>query len=487
MPPGTSASVISDHEYRQRVRRYRPSSLVPLVAAAAARYREQQDWLNSPYRKYTPWGLADAARVSLSWGNEFNRLDATEQDLLQILNAYSRFDDPFLRDNDLRAFMLRMAGEQMPWQGADYEALARTAAIFALTPPLGPMECLLPGWDSELFGCTLQEYVGTTQLIWASAIGCAGRFDLTLFDTPDGALIARHIGKDTVVRVLDRHFATSRERFRARDQEVCRNIGGDNHLRRFTFNPLRGRPLLTGFGAGYLCPVPQLAWTKATPWGVYFTGLEHYGEGFARDLGHLFEQYIGRQLRLLPGAQVLSEITYGPRTSRRKTVDWIVVLPDVVLLVEVKSAIPTEPVRLGTSDAADAIVGKLGKAFAQIDATARLIAAGDPVLAAVPTGRPVLGMAVTLEPFHVANASFLRGLLPATRIPVTVTDAAEIEGLVTIADTSPGRLLLDRADDAERSTWALDTALNGHSRRRNSILDEARNTYPWASANRMDR
>jgi hypothetical protein len=42
--------VVSDYEYRQRVRRYKPSSLVPLIAAAAARYWQQHDWLNSPCR-----------------------------------------------------------------------------------------------------------------------------------------------------------------------------------------------------------------------------------------------------------------------------------------------------------------------------------------------------------------------------------------------------------------------------------------------------
>jgi hypothetical protein len=112
-----------------------------------------------------------------------------------------------------------------------------------------------------------------------------------------------------------------------------------------------------------------------------------------------------------------------------------------VLLVEVKSAIPTEPVRLGTPDAADAIVGKLGKAIDQIDVTAQLIADRDPALAAVPADRPVLGLAVTLEPFHIANAF---SLLPAGRTPVTIADAAEIEALVTITDTPPGRLLLER-------------------------------------------
>ena len=38
---------------------------------------------------------------------------------------------------------------------------------------------------------------------------------------------------------------------------------------------------------------------------------------------------------------MLGGVTYGPKNDRRKTVDWIVILPEAVLLVEVKSAIPT--------------------------------------------------------------------------------------------------------------------------------------------------
>jgi hypothetical protein len=285
--------------------------------------------------------------------------------------------------------------------------------------------------------------------------------------------------------VLDAHFATSVTAFRADDQQAAARAGRDARLRRYTSSPLRARPLLTGFGPGYLCPVPYLALAKATPWGVYFTGLSRYGEGFARDLGHLFEQYIGRQLRLLPGARVLGEFTYGPKNDRRKTVDWIVILPEVVLLVEVKSAIPTEPVRLGTPEATRAVLAKLGKAFRQIDVTAQLITDREAVLAAVPDGRPVLGLAVTLEPFHIANAGF--DPFPATRTPVTVADSAEIENLATITGISPGRLLLDRAADEVASTWSLDTAFEGRTRDRNPVLDEAWNSYPWASAARPPR
>lgn len=479
---------VSDYEYRQRIRKYTPSSLLPLIAATAGRYRTQQEWLNSPYRIYTPWALADAARVALTHGTEFGRSEAADQDLLRILDAYNRFSDPFRRDHDWRAFLLRMAGEQLTWQASDYQALARTAAIFSQTAPARPMECVRPGWDTELLGCPLREYVGTAQLVWASAFSCAGRFDLALFDTPDGQLIARHVGRDTVSRVVEAHFAISKDRFRAEDNKVAQRAARlDPELRRFTYNPLRGRPVLTGFGAGYLCPVPQLAWAKATPWGVYFSGLDHYGDRFARDLGHLFEQYIGRQLRLLPDAQVIPEITCGPKASRRKTVDWIVVFSDLVLLVEVKSAIPTEPVRLGTPAAADEVIKKLGKAFSQIDITAQLIEDRDPALASVPADRPILGMAVTLEPFHLANAPFLHDLLPSTRTPVAVAAAVEIEDLVSITDMSAARMLRERAGDAERSTWSLDTVLHGHAHSRNPVLDEAWNSYPWASANRASR
>jgi hypothetical protein len=85
-------------------------------------------------------------------------------------------------------------------------------------------------------------------------------------------------------------------------------------------------------------------------------------------------------------------------------------------------------------------------------------------------------MAVTLGPFHLANAPFLHDLLPATRTPVTVADAAEVEALATITDTPPCRLLLDCAADAERSAWSVDIVLHCHARSRNPILDEAWNS-----------
>lgn len=46
------------------------------------------------------------------------------------------------------------------------------------------------------------------------------------------------------------------------------------------------------------------------PAGIHHTGREHFGPDFLQETGYLFEEYVGRQLRLIPDADVISEITY---------------------------------------------------------------------------------------------------------------------------------------------------------------------------------
>jgi hypothetical protein len=51
MPAYLYDRLVTEDEYRQRIRRHRPSSLLPLIAAAAARYstpERPQAWLESP-------------------------------------------------------------------------------------------------------------------------------------------------------------------------------------------------------------------------------------------------------------------------------------------------------------------------------------------------------------------------------------------------------------------------------------------------------
>lgn len=269
---------------------------------------------------------------------------------------------------------------------------------------------LAPGWDTALFGCPLTDYVGIAQLLWSSALECAGRFDPSFLDTPDGKQICQVIDRHTILGTLEQHFAIDVPTFRATELKTKEDLAKKRHgldaalLRRFTFNPLAGRPAVLGFDSWLLCPAPQYIWRKASPMGIYYSGKDHFGTGFPEETGFLFEEYIGRNLRLLRDADVVPEISYRVGRDTRQGVDWIVVFEDLVLLVEVKSTMPTEPVRLGIAGGLDHIARKIGRAYTQINTTAGLIARRHPDFAAIPADRPCQGLVVTLEPFHIANA-----------------------------------------------------------------------------------
>ncbi|MFH8485325.1 hypothetical protein [Streptomyces longisporoflavus] len=469
--------LVTDHEYVQRVRQQRPSALLPVVAAASARWHGDT-WWDSPYRKYTPWALADVARTSLAYGNEYRGAGGcTERDLMSMLAAYGALTDLMVRDSgtaeSVAGWLLRTSGEQFPYQEFGFNDLARTAALFSQTAAARTPACLVEGWDEQLLGCSLADYVGVTQLLQVSALRNEGRFDPAWLSQPQMQKICSVIPERTIRDVTERHFVVDQEAFKADNEQ--RRLSRDPHLRRFEYNPLRGRPFLAGFGAGYLAPSSHLITPKGSPLGLYYMGMARFGNDFARELGDLFEQYVGRQLREIPDAQVHPEIVYR---DERRSVDWIVVFDDLVLLVEVKSTRPTQQLRLGVLDRTSAALRQIKHAHQQLETTAALITDRNPSFQHIPAERPIRGLVVTMEPFHTANAPF-QEMRPTTDIPVTVCSATELEQLVTLQDVSVSQLLRERQEDPMASTYALSTAFTGRVFGRNAILDAGWSSYPW--------
>lgn len=210
--------------------------------------------------------------------------------------------------------------------------------------------------------------------------------------------------------------------------------------------------LVGGVPGGYLVPVPAAVLGKGTPLGLYYTGGDNrseWGKAFTNDVGRLFERYVGRQLDLLPDAEVHPEVLVKiSKDATKKTIDFFVVFPDLVLLVEVKSTRPGEQLRLGGTDFTTLFPTSLKKAFEQINRSVDLLRSGKhPELADIPADRRMIGMVVTAEPFHQINTPEHRVALPDTEIPVMVTSIAELEDAVTITSTSLAELLR-AADDA---------------------------------------
>ncbi|NEE23023.1 hypothetical protein G3M58_93310 [Streptomyces sp. SID7499] len=366
----------------------------------------------------------------------------------------------------------------MTYQEPVFQELARAAAMLTQTTGTREARCLRPGWEEELLGISLSHYVGIAQLLWASAISCAGQFDPDSLEAPGAEPICAEIPATTILSVAEKHFVTDAAAFRQVNEQA--RMTTDPLLRRYEYSPLRGTPLVKGYGPGFLAPVSQLIPAKASPLGIYYTGVARFGNAFAQDLGDLFEAYVGRQLGPLPEASVHPEIVYGQ--NQALSVDWIVVTEELVLLVEVKSVRPTVHLRLANERRVDELKRMLGRAYEQIDHTAALIASGRKEFAKVPADRPMHGLIVTMEPFHIVNAPVQRPQLPATTVPVTVCSISELENMVTITDAPVGRLLLERAADAQRSTYALREALLGHTHARNAVLDAGWDSYPWREA-----
>ncbi|MEU8481044.1 nuclease-related domain-containing protein [Streptomyces hygroscopicus] len=477
---------VSDEEFTSHVAAYRPSTLIPLIATASAQWKDHTWWdtqrYGDDYLPYRPWALAEVARASLVYGSELGR-DATARDLLALLNDHNMLADP-LADvlgvpsaDQAWKFMLRLTGEQLPFQEHVWANLARTAAVLEFTDCDKPAKVLLPGWDTALLGCSLTTYVGVAHLVYAAVANNRGRFDPFWLSQPHWDFVTRVIDAQTITDVAARHFAVAPAAFREAD--AAARVGGDRRVRRFGHNPLRTTPLVSGYGSGYLTPCSHLITPKATLLGLYYTGVEVHGDAFARDLGNRFEQYIGRQLQLLSGATVHPEISYGPKRSRSQSVDWIVVFPDLVLLVEVKSTRPVQQLRLGSDASADKLRGMLGKAYQQIDTTAAHIAARKQEFAHIPTDRPLHGLVVTMEPFAMANLPFQISCLPAHTTFTTLASAGEVERFVLAAE--PSRLLLERAADADGRTYSLGAVGGLGSSADNPLLAKAWASYPWAS------
>jgi hypothetical protein len=214
---------------------------------------------------------------------------------------------------------------------------------------------------------------------------------------------------------------------------------------------------------------------KPTPSGLYFTGLRRWGEAFTRDLGTLFEAYVGRQLALVPETVLHPEIQYGKGND--KSIDWFLVFPDLLLLVEAKLARPTQPLRSGAAGAAQALKAAFDKAHRQLDRTFDLVRAQHPEFGHISADRPILGIVVTLEDYHLANSPLHQPwYTKSTKLPTLAVSADELETIVCLGDKTADFLTrhITSGTREENLHWALSNQQIGD----NPLIRAALETLP---------
>jgi hypothetical protein len=153
------------------------------------------------------------------------------------------------------------------------------------------------------------------------------------------------------------------------------------------------------------------------------------------------------------------EIAFG-KGGGSLSVDWIWVTDRAIVLVECKPAGLGVDSRAGGGMFSELIERYLVKGRRQIDRTAEEIQRRTHGFEHIPHDRRMVGLVVTSEPFHFANAH-LDEFGPKGRIPSLIVSARELERLTSYDPDDAIARLLDIFDDEERRTWNLEQSLQG--------------------------
>lgn len=460
-------------DFRQIVRRFRPSNLLPVLASLATS-QEGPPFSIQVLRTAPPWAIATAARESIIWGNEYRNAHVTSDDLRTIFNAHNNVDDVAGNDS-VHSLLTRIAYEQFPYQESVFEEVSRTHAL--LVDGIGSIDAEVLGDDAwnRLLGAPLGQVVGATFFLHVAASQNAGWVDRSWLDRPGLEPLYNMWPRQVVDDRLDQLTSTFRE-FREAYESVPHPPAG---AERYAFNPLTARPFVRMPDGRLLAPQPNLILRTASPGGLYYPGIAEFGEAFGRDLGRLAERYVGEQLSSLgTGVELYPEIRYG--RPEKKSIDWFLVLPSAVIMFEVKSARFGLLERAGVQGFEVRAQELLNKALRQLGRTNDALDSANTAFSHIPPDRQRVGVIVTAEPHYLANSPWMRENLNRAPFPTIVASLRDVEHLCCLPLDGIEKQLVEIANDAERSTWNLGNALKDvPEEARNTVLDAAWEAYPW--------
>jgi hypothetical protein len=386
--------------------------------------------------------LAGVARTALIAGNEHRDQPLSRDDLVLLCGYCLNVADPALKDmaglDRLRQLMSRIAFEQFGFQYSEMENVGRTLSLLLDQATYCEGAPTAEEWIRTL-GVPLEDFMRTGFALHVAIVRNNGAISRQLLRADHVAQIFAPLPADDALDIADRLFVATPEQHAAWGRQM--EVPGRE---KWSPNPLLPWPLVA-ISDDLVGPSPRYIIDRITPTGLYFIGLDAFGTRFTDALGCMFERYVGVQLRLLRHTIVHDEVVYG--SPERRTTDFFVVTDEVVVLVEAKASRPVLATRVVQPEGNEDIGKKIGNARSQILATAKLIEDGHPAVAHIPNDRPLRGLVVTLEPFHLVQTFLFEDVLGDASVPITITSAHELEGVVA--------MLAERPDVGERLLQAL--------------------------------
>lgn len=446
----STASPPTWDRYKSAVRKVDRDSLLVQASAATAQIARDEIPVDLTRMGLTPWCIADVARTALAW-SRFERPEADLGTLLRLCNQCVQLaDEGLIRDptstEGLGRVLARHFFEQFPGQRSIPGEIARTILLFgsAVEPPSDFVpEAMTPGWFEAITdGLTLDEYVESLFLISTMTQQHNGGFFLEWLNQPGWDDLREVIPFDAVRRTFTEHLVTTAANFKEANRRFQDPL--PTAQKKFAFNPLADKPFIEDVALIPIAPWVQAIMRKAVPPSIYHMGTGALGDSFTRDLGRVFQHYIGRQLNLIAGdRQVIPEFRYGPKKSQTDSCDWLLDLPGALVLIECKARQPVESLRVGGVDWLKSVEGSIGKGIRQLNRSHHDIQSIADRKPAVDPTKPRVGIVVTLEPFYADQNWILAERLPQREMPIGVMSVGELESLVTLSADELSDTVLD--------------------------------------------
>jgi hypothetical protein len=241
----------------------------------------------------------------------------------------------------------------------------------------------------------------------------------------------------------------------------------------YAYNSLRAYPLIRMRNRGtdsLVCPLPTLLIWRFTA-GLYYT---LYSDArFSNAFGASFQAYVGRaigracptdRLRLFP------EQRYGPKKTRKASVDWIVSDNDGAIFLECKAKRPSWGAKVALDDlkALEADLGLLADAIIQLYKTIGDYRRGQYEHFPFEVSRKIYPIVVTLENWHIFSATSHKlnklviekltaiqlSLDVLEEMPYSIWYVGDLEaGMQVINETGIRRFIDGKICDSEMKQW----------------------------------
>ena len=454
---------LSADAVRQRVRRYPRDELlcgIGRVASQEARSIYLNTGIDDGKLAQVRQGyLLLLAGICVTWCNNHRKAQVADHAVEGLVDDLYNVWEPGLDDSEstdaLQRSLSRVFYVQLPFQNEPWPPLMRTLCLYGDDPRFGPPAITRAQWH-KIVGVSVEQFLQIGFLMFTAAMQNGGAIDRSVFDPQRFDQIVPPL---TIAEVLE-----TVDMWLSKPVADLADLGRANPHKNdlWGLNPFFEYPIALLENGTYVMPSPLGVLQRLSPQGVFFivrdategsdTGsqidmtLRHFSDA----LGKRFERYVGEQLAQLRHIKLSPEISYDK--GQKRSVDYIVEVPEAIVLVEVKSTPPDIDTRSGINLDSGKMGQMLTKACNQIARSAEMIEEGHPKFPDR-VGRPVRGLIVTREQFYNLPVAFIGNTTLPAKVPTSVWSSHQLEHAIPTLINDPGcgaRLLESLASATDR-------------------------------------